>query len=120
MTTNRISELDFSIENVLQVGFESQKAVLKTLAVKLSADIFKPIQVKIEIGWEQIINSKFSSLFFLSLGLSCPKKVYHAPVGQKLREEINFLETGHFWPRTIPLRLADLRPHLKITYRELD
>jgi hypothetical protein len=45
-----------------------------------------------------------------------PKKVCHTPVGQKLREEIDFLKTGCFWPtRAIPLRLADLTP-LPINY----
>jgi hypothetical protein len=38
------------------------------------------------------------------------KKVCHTTVVQKLREEIDFLETGCFQPRVIPLRLADLTP----------
>ncbi len=40
-------------------------------------------------------------------GPKVSKKICHTPVGQKLREEIDFLETGHFWPRAVPLRLAD-------------
>jgi hypothetical protein len=28
------------------------------------------------------------------------------PIGQKLREEIDFLETGCFWPRAVPWRLT--------------
>jgi hypothetical protein len=32
---------------------------------------------------------------------------------QKLRKEIDFLETGHFWYRPVPWRLADLRPPTK-------
>ncbi len=47
--------------------------------------------------------------------LFCPgpkvfKKVCHTPVGHKLREEIDFLETGHFRPRAVTLRPADLPP----------
>jgi hypothetical protein len=30
------------------------------------------------------------------------------PVGQKLREEIYFLETGCFWPRAVTFGPADL------------
>ena len=45
-----------------------------------------------------------------SLGPKVSKKVCHTPVGQKLREEIDFLETGHFQPRAVRLRLADLTP----------
>jgi hypothetical protein len=33
--------------------------------------------------------------------------VCHVSVGQKLREEIAFLETGHFRPRAVFRRLAD-------------
>jgi hypothetical protein len=32
------------------------------------------------------------------------------PVGPKLREEIDFLQTGHFQPRAVPLSPADLTP----------
>jgi hypothetical protein len=32
------------------------------------------------------------------------------PCRTKTQEEIDFLETGHFWPRAIPLRPADLIP----------
>jgi hypothetical protein len=47
--------------------------------------------------------------------LFCPgpkvsKKVCHTPVGHKLGEEIDFLETGHFRPNSVPLRPADLPP----------
>ena len=38
------------------------------------------------------------------------KKVCHTPVGHKLREEIDFLETGCFRPRAVLLRPADLPP----------
>jgi hypothetical protein len=38
------------------------------------------------------------------------KKVCHAPVGQKLKEGIYFLETGCFGPRAVPSRPADLTP----------
>jgi hypothetical protein len=43
-----------------------------------------------------------------SPGLKVSKKVCHTPVGQKLREEIDFLETGRFWPRAVTFGLADL------------
>jgi hypothetical protein len=42
-----------------------------------------------------------------SLGHKVAKKVCDMPVGQKHREEIDFLETGHFWPRAVNFRLAD-------------
>ncbi len=42
------------------------------------------------------------------LGLKDSKKVCHTPVGQKLREEIDFLETGHFRPRAVTFGSADL------------
>jgi hypothetical protein len=45
-----------------------------------------------------------------SPGPKVSKKVCHTPVGQKLREEIDFLKAGCFWPRAVPLRLADLTP----------
>jgi hypothetical protein len=43
-----------------------------------------------------------------SPGPKVSKKVCHTPVGQKLREEIDFLETGCFWPRAVTFRPADL------------
>ena len=52
-----------------------------------------------------------------SPGTKVSKKVCHTPVGQKLREEIDFLklreeidfmETGHFRPRAVTFGLADL------------
>ncbi len=45
-----------------------------------------------------------------SPGLKVSKKVCNTPVGQKLREEIDFLETGRFRPRAVTLRPADLPP----------
>ena len=45
-----------------------------------------------------------------SPGPKVSKKVCHTPVGQKLREEIDFLETGCFRPRAVLLRPADLPP----------
>jgi hypothetical protein len=46
----------------------------------------------------------------LSPGPKISKKVSHTPVGQNLREEIDFLETGCSWPRAVPLRPADVPP----------
>ncbi len=43
------------------------------------------------------------------------KNVCHIPVGEKLREEIDFLETGCFWPAAVPWRQADLRPPPKMS-----
>ena len=43
-----------------------------------------------------------------SPGLKVSKKVCLTPVGQKLRGEIDFLETDHFWPRVVTFVLADL------------
>jgi hypothetical protein len=43
-----------------------------------------------------------------SPGPKVSKKVCHTPVGQKLREEIDFLETGRFQPRAVTFGLADL------------
>ncbi len=45
---------------------------------------------------------------FPSPGSEVSKEVCHAPVGHKLAEEIDFWEIGHFQPRTIPWRPADL------------
>ena len=43
-----------------------------------------------------------------SPGPKVSKKVCHTPVGQKLREEIDFLETGCFRPRAVTFGPADL------------
>jgi hypothetical protein len=43
-----------------------------------------------------------------SLGHKVSKKVCHTPVGQKLREEIDFLETGCFRPNAVTFGPADL------------
>jgi len=48
------------------------------------------------------------------------KKVSHAPVRQKLRDEIDFLERGCFQPRTVPWWPADQTLPPKITCGELD
>jgi len=48
----------------------------------------------------------FRRLFSPSLKVS--KKVCHTPVGQKLREEIDFLETGRFQARAVTFWLSDL------------
>ena len=53
-------------------------------------------------------NSKFRSLDFLALVLRKTKKVCHTPVGQKLREEIDFPETGRFRARAVTFGPADL------------
>jgi hypothetical protein len=42
------------------------------------------------------------------------------PVGQKLREEIDFLETGCLWLRAVTFGLADQILPPKITCKELD
>jgi hypothetical protein len=39
---------------------------------------------------------------FFGSSLEVSKKVCQVPVGQKLREEIAFLETGHIWARLYP------------------
>ncbi len=54
-----------------------------------------------------------------SPGLKVSKKVCHTPVGQKLREEIDFLETGRFRPRAITFGPADLILPPKNYLREL-
>jgi len=51
---------------------------------------------------------KFMLLRCFSPGPKVSKKVCHTPVGQKLREEIDFLETCYFQPRAVPLRPVDL------------
>jgi hypothetical protein len=48
--------------------------------------------------------------YLFSPSLEVSKKVCHVPVGQKLREEIYFQETGHVQPRAVPWRPADPRP----------
>jgi hypothetical protein len=45
-----------------------------------------------------------------SPGPKVSKKVCHTFVGQKLREEKDFLETSCFQPRDVSLSLADLTP----------
>jgi hypothetical protein len=60
--------------------------------------IFQGLPQKIKIG---------PGIFTLMPEIS--KKVCHTFVGQKLREEIDFLQTGCFRPRAIPWRLADLK-----------
>jgi hypothetical protein len=34
--------------------------------------------------------------------------IVQAPGGQKLREEIDFEETAHFWPRAVHWRMGNL------------
>ncbi len=43
-----------------------------------------------------------------SPGLKVSKKVCYTSLGQKLREEIDFLETGCFRPRAVTFRPTDL------------
>ncbi len=57
----------------------------------------------------------FLFLFKISLNLKfsnpspkVSKKACHVPVGQKLRKDIDFQETSHFWSRTVPWRLPNL------------
>jgi len=45
--------------------------------------------------------------YFLAPVLRFPIGVSY-PVGQKLREEINFEETRALWPRAVPWRLTDM------------
>jgi hypothetical protein len=56
---------------------------------------------------------KFWLLIFSSPSPEVYRKVCHIPAGQKLMEEIDFLEAGQFLPRAIPWRLADLRSQPK-------
>jgi len=55
---------------------------------------------------------KFGTLFLAPV-LRYPKRYVLPPVGQKLREEIDLPETGHFWPKVEPWRPAELRPMQK-------
>jgi hypothetical protein len=59
------------------------------------------------IFWALPQNSKIPLPRLFSPGHKVSKKVCHMPVGQKLREEIDFLETGHFWPRAVTVGPAD-------------
>jgi hypothetical protein len=59
-----------------------------------------PIQTPIFSPYPKIQNS---TSYFSIPTPEVHKKVGHAPVGQKLREEIDFLETGCFQPRAVPL-----------------
>jgi len=52
-------------------------------------------------------------------GPEVSKRVWHDPTEQKLKEEIDFEETGHFWPMAVPGRPTYLRPNIKITCRAL-
>ena len=44
---NRISELDFPVENVLDVRLERKESVLEALAVELGADLLKPAKERL-------------------------------------------------------------------------
>ena len=55
-----------------------------------------------------------------SPGPKVSKKVCHTPVGQKLREEIDFLETGRFRPRAVTFGPADLILPPKNYLREVE
>jgi hypothetical protein len=68
------------------------------------------------LGHTQKFKLPYPRLFSLVPKVS--KKVCHTPVGQKLREEIDFLETGSFQPRA--LRPAGCHPLSKNTCKELD
>jgi hypothetical protein len=51
-------------------------------------------------------SSKFKLLLIIlfSPGPKVSKKVCPTHVGQKLRDEIDFIETACFWPRAVPLK----------------
>jgi hypothetical protein len=66
------------------------------------------------LGWFSFL--KLNNILFRSiLVLRFPKRVCHTPEGQKLGEEIYFLEIGCFGPRAEPLSPADLT-HLPKNY----
>jgi hypothetical protein len=48
------------------------------------------------------LDTKFGTLFLGLPRIEVSKKECHTPVEQKLREEIDFLETDWFQPRTVP------------------
>ncbi len=52
---------------------------------------------------------------FSSPGPEVSEKVRHIHVGEKLRDEKDFQETGCFGPSVATWRLADLRPRPEIT-----
>ncbi len=56
----------------------------------------------------------------LQLRPEASEKVCIIHVVHKLREEIDCLETGCFWPRAVPWRPVDLTPRPEITFTELD
>jgi hypothetical protein len=62
---------------------------------------------------QNTISNKFDLILTTTLSsYKTPQKVCHMPVGQKLREEIDFLETGCFRPVATTFGPADqiLRP----------
>ncbi len=68
----------------------------------------------------KIIQTNFKiQTLFCSHGPMVSKKVFHNPVGQKLREEINFLETCCFGPKMYPGGRLIWDPCPKIIYPEL-
>ena len=68
------------------------------------------------------LTPKFKILLprLFSPGPKVSKKVCHTPVGQKLREEIDFLEICYFWHRVMFNKLVDLKPCPKISSTKLD
>jgi hypothetical protein len=58
-------------------------------------------------------NNKLHEKFTWAPSPKVSKKVCHTHVGQKLREETDFPETGWFWHRAVPLMQADLTPLLQ-------
>ncbi len=63
------------------------------------------------LGHTQKFKLPYPRLFSLVPKVS--KKVCHTPVAQKLREEIDFLETGSFQPRAITLEAGWVSHPLK-------